>query len=144
MDPLATPPAAGATPVRGGARTINGRGGGRSQGSSADVAFFVDDPAEAVDIEVRFPYKDGGVRVVVRETNVVPNNLAADRTVTVSPPRRDDWSCKGLLAQGQSTGTHTVYPPGFEHGVSVYCDMSVVILQSTGLHFIYSHRNVFS
>ena len=76
---------------------------------------------------MRFPYKDGsGEQVVKREENVVPNNLAADRTVTVSPPRRADWSCKGLKAQGKSTGTHTVYPPGFESGVSVYCDMHVV------------------
>ena len=68
-----------------------------------DVAFYVD-PAVAVDVEVRFPYhgtcsnsattvKDtcetnGGTwdtPVVKREENVVPNNLAADRTVTVSP-----------------------------------------------------------
>ena len=44
-------------------------------------------------------------------------------------------NCKDLKGLGEASGTHTVYPIGFEDGVSVYCDMDTVrILAEPTLH----------
>ena len=70
------------TRVPGGVRAIGSGVCYQAQGRVADVAFYVDDPTEAVDIEVRFP-STGGAPVVVRSENVVPNDLSSDRIVEV-------------------------------------------------------------
>ena len=69
-----------------GIRSVGGGGSRHCQGGVYDVAFYVEDPAAAVDVEVRFPCTGvacGGAPVVVRSENVVPNDLSSDRIVEV-------------------------------------------------------------